>query len=93
MKICLSLATVCLLAATAGSADYEAAARAVLANILAKDYAAAAKNFDAKMMTVLPPATLKQVFETQIQHRTLREQRQHERAASPLPPSKCAALR
>jgi murein DD-endopeptidase MepM/ murein hydrolase activator NlpD len=67
MKICVALATVCLMAATAWAADYEAEARAVLANILAKDYAAAAKNFDAKMMTALPPATLKQVFETQIQ--------------------------
>jgi murein DD-endopeptidase MepM/ murein hydrolase activator NlpD len=67
MKISVALATMCLIAATAGAADYEAEARAVLANILAKDYAAAAKNFDAKMMTALPPATLKQVFETQIQ--------------------------
>jgi murein DD-endopeptidase MepM/ murein hydrolase activator NlpD len=67
MKTCFALALACLLAASASAADYEAAAREVLANIVAKNYTAAAKNFDEKMMSALPPDKLQQVFETQIQ--------------------------
>lgn len=46
--------------------DFEAEARDVAKAIIAKDYEAAAKNFNATMMKGLPPATLKQVYEQQI---------------------------
>lgn len=46
--------------------DFEAEARDVAKAIIAKDYEAAAKNFNAAMMKGLPPATLKQVYEQQI---------------------------
>jgi murein DD-endopeptidase MepM/ murein hydrolase activator NlpD len=67
MKICLALVTACMIASTAWASDYEAAARQVLTNILAKDYVAAAKNFNEQMMAALPPEKLGQVFENQIQ--------------------------
>lgn len=46
--------------------DFEAEARDVVKAILAKDYAAATKNFNDTMMKGLPPEKLKQVYEQQI---------------------------
>ena len=52
--------------APASSVPYEDTAREILANIVAGNYPAAAKNFDDRMMAALPPDKLQQVFENQI---------------------------
>ena len=67
MKTSITIAIICMIAGAAVAADFEAAAREVLRNIIVKDYSAAAKNFDERMMAALPPARLQQVFETRIQ--------------------------
>ena len=52
-----------------GATDFEPAARELLANLVAKNYTAAVKNFDAKMKSALPPEKLRQVFEVVTQLR------------------------
>ncbi|MGZ7032393.1 MAG: peptidoglycan DD-metalloendopeptidase family protein [Thermoanaerobaculia bacterium] len=66
MRKCFVIITTLLIASPCRPADFEAAAREVLANIVAKNYTAAAKNFDDRMMAALPPAKLREVMENQI---------------------------
>jgi hypothetical protein len=46
--------------------DFDAEARKVLAAVVAGDFEAAAGNFNAQMMAALPPATLKDIYTSQI---------------------------
>ncbi len=64
MKTCLALVAVCMIVSPGrAAADHEAEARRVLTSILAKDYVAAAKNFNEQMMAALPPGKLGQTYE------------------------------
>jgi hypothetical protein len=67
MRKSLVVIAICFMATPCRPADFESAARELLANIVAKNYTAAAKNFDDRMMAALPPAKLREVMENQIQ--------------------------
>jgi hypothetical protein len=61
-----ALILLALLSGSASAPSLETRARQLLADIVAGNYEAAAKDFNAQMMAGLPPAKLKEVFERQI---------------------------